>query len=89
MARRATALARVPRPWEQDAGAELEALRAAVRARYSEADLVVAALKEHVRDLQLERKRLATELAHLRETRRREQAAWMWRGSKGVKRTED
>lgn len=83
MARRTTAVTRVAPPWAQDdVGAELEALRAAVRARYSEADLVVAALKEHVRDLQLERKRLATELADLRETRRREQTAWLWRGAK-------
>lgn len=61
---------------------ELEALRAAVQARYSEADLVAAALRDHIADLQHERDRLLTELARLRDDLRRERSAWLWRGSK-------
>lgn len=62
--------------------AEAAALRAQAEARYSEVHLLVAALQDHVRDLRIERDRLLTENARLREASRRQHASWMWRGLK-------
>lgn len=69
-------------PATADTRVEIEALRAAAKARYSETDLVVAALRDHITDLQHERDRLLTELARLRDDLRRERSAWLWRGTR-------
>jgi hypothetical protein len=45
-------------------------------------DLLVAALRDHVRDLQAERDVLRAQLARAAEERRLEASAWMWRGMK-------
>jgi hypothetical protein len=69
-------------PWREDLAAEVRQLRANARARYSEVDLLVAALRDHVRDLQIERTRLRAEIRRLRDDARRESATWLRRGSK-------
>lgn len=78
-----------PEPGE-DAVREVARLRQAAAARYSEVDLLVAALREHIADLRSERNRLRAEVDALRsrvqaldDTASRHGAAWMWRGQKG------
>ena len=61
---------------------ELHRLREAATQRYSEVDLLVVALKDHIRDLQLEREALLAEVERLREETMRQDAAWLWRGLK-------
>lgn len=61
---------------------EARVLREEAQARYTEVDLLVAALRDHIKDLRLERDRLLTEVAHLRDDARRNSAAWLWRGAK-------
>lgn len=71
------------RPWRHE-GLVLEAreLRESAERRYSEVDLVVAALRDHVRDLQIERERLLAEVARLRDEAGRRNAPWLERGQK-------
>ena len=57
-------------------------LREEAQRRYGEVDLLVAALRDHVRDLQLERDRLRAELERLSTQSRLSNSAWMWRGMK-------
>ncbi|MGD9935011.1 MAG: hypothetical protein AB7T37_15040 [Dehalococcoidia bacterium] len=73
----------VPRDHRQDAAAEAESLRATALARVTEVDLLVAALQDHVRDLQIERDRLLSQVSQLRDEVRRERAVWLQRGMKG------
>ncbi|MGD9934896.1 MAG: hypothetical protein AB7T37_14440 [Dehalococcoidia bacterium] len=73
----------VPRDHRQDAAAEAESLRATALARVTEVDLLVAALQDHVRDLQIERDRLLSQVSQLRDEVRRERAGWLQRGMKG------
>ncbi|MCC7364627.1 MAG: hypothetical protein IT303_09660 [Dehalococcoidia bacterium] len=61
---------------------ELHRLREAAERRYTEVDLHVAALKEHIRDLQVEREALLAEVGRLREEAARDDATWLWRGLK-------
>jgi len=61
---------------------EVERLRAAASERYSEVDLLVAALREHIQDLQRERARLQLQIDRLRDESRRATTRWMWRGLK-------
>ncbi|MCE7928930.1 MAG: hypothetical protein HUU30_04865 [Burkholderiaceae bacterium] len=61
---------------------EARRLREEALARYSEVDLLVAALRDHIKDLRLERDRLLTEMARLRDDARRQSSAWLWRGAK-------
>jgi hypothetical protein len=61
---------------------EARMLRDEARARYGEVDLLVAALRDHVKDLRIERDRLLTEVAHLRDDARRTGATWLSRGVK-------
>ncbi len=61
---------------------EARMLRDEARARYGEVDLLVAALRDHVKDLRIERDRLLTEVARLRDDARRTSAAWLSRGAK-------
>jgi hypothetical protein len=68
-----------------DAAVEVRRMREEARSRYGEVDLLVAALRDHVRDLRAERDALRAELAARDEAVRRDGAAWLWRGSKGVR----
>lgn len=71
------------RPWRHDAlAAETRQLRERAAQRYSEVDLVVAALRDHIRDLQAERERLLAELHRLRDEAARRRAPWLERGQK-------
>ena len=67
------------------AGIALEAarLRAEAELRYGEADLLVAALRDHIRDLRHERDLLLSEVARLRDDARRTRSPWLERGMKG------
>lgn len=62
---------------------ELRRLREEARSRTSEVDLLVAALKDHIRDLQAERDHLRAELTRSTEARLLESAEWLHRGMKG------
>jgi hypothetical protein len=61
---------------------EADGLREAAVRRYTETDLLVAALHEHIEDLRRERDELLTQLARMRDDRRRVTATWLWRGVK-------
>ncbi|MFN0094229.1 MAG: hypothetical protein ACKVVT_05550 [Dehalococcoidia bacterium] len=50
--------------------------------RYTEVDLLVVAMRDHIADLQIERDRLLSEVARLRDDSRRERASWLARGTK-------
>lgn len=69
-------------PAEVEAAVELRRLRAAAESRYSETSLLIAALREHIRDLRIERDRLLREIAHWEERNRLDHSPWLWRGSK-------
>lgn len=62
--------------------AEAGRLRRDVHRRYTEADLLAAALRDHVADLQAERDHLRGEVTRLRGLLRRESAAWFVRGQR-------
>lgn len=62
---------------------ELRRLREEARSRTSEVDLLVAALKDHIRDLQKERDHLRAELARSNDARRLASTEWLHRGLKG------
>ncbi|MBI2766708.1 MAG: hypothetical protein HYX53_12485 [Chloroflexi bacterium] len=72
----------VPAPRRHALAGEAGRLRREAQARYTEVDLLVVTLRDHVRDLQVERERLLDEIARLRDTARRESAVWMWRGQR-------
>jgi hypothetical protein len=78
----ARAYAPVPR---DEAVVELRRLRSDAAARYTEVDLLVTALKEHIRDLRRERDSLRAELEVERADRELASAGWLWRGSKGTR----
>ena len=61
---------------------EARQLREEAQRRYGEVDLLVAALRDHVRDLQLERDRLLVELEQAASHARVSRSDWMWRGRK-------
>ena len=63
--------------------AEVRLVREEAERRYNETDLLVAALRDHVRDLQAERDRLRLELEALRDAERLKSAGWFWRGTRG------
>lgn len=65
-----------------DLATDARRLREDAQARYGEVDLLVAALRDHVRDLQLERDRLRAELDELRSASNLSAASWLWRGMK-------
>ena len=64
------------------AAIEAARLRAEAELRYGEVDLLVAALRDHIRDLRVERDSLLSDLARLRDDLRRERATWLNRGMK-------
>jgi hypothetical protein len=61
---------------------EVRRLRGEAQSRYTEVDLLVAALREHVRDLRAERDALRAQLVRAAEERRLESSSWLWRGMK-------
>ena len=65
-----------------DLATEVRKLRDAAESRYSEVDLLVATLRDHIRDLQIERDRLRSQLHAAHERRRLDSAAWLHRGLK-------
>lgn len=74
------------KPWRRDGlAAEARVLREAAEQRYTEVDLVVAALKDHIRDLQIERERLLAQVAQLKDEADRRAATWLWRGQKPIR----
>jgi hypothetical protein len=79
-----TALVIAP-PGRGDIAIEVRRIREAAQVRYSEVDLLVATLKDHIRDLQRERDHLRAQLAMSHEARRLESAAWLQRGQKPVR----
>ncbi len=73
-------MSRAVLPVPADLHTELEAVRREAVARVTEMDLLVAALRDHIRDLRRERDTLRAELARLRRQRLLEAAAWLPRG---------
>ena len=78
------------RPYAPTTGHEREALadevrrlREDARSRTLEVDLLTAALKDHIRDLQAERDHLRAELSRANEQRRLSTSEWFHRGMKG------
>jgi len=69
-------------PRREALAADLRQLRVDAAARHTELDLLVAALRDHVRDLRIERERLLAEIARLRDDARRNSARWLHHGSK-------
>ena len=65
-----------------DLASDARRLREEAQRRYGEVDLLVAALRDHVRDLQIERDRLRGELDHAANRAHLSAAEWMWRGMK-------
>ncbi len=61
---------------------EAAQLRADAEMRYGEVDLLVVTLRDHIKDLKIERDRLLSELSRLRDDARRANAGWLVRGSK-------
>ena len=61
---------------------EIRLVREHAIARVSEVDLLVAALRDHIKDLQAERDWLRAELAKANEARALAGAMWLHRGQK-------
>ena len=62
--------------------AEIRLVREQAVSRVSEVDLLVAAMRDHIKDLQAERDWLRAELAHSNEARALMGATWLHRGQK-------
>lgn len=73
---------RLPAPSNADLAAEIRLVREQAAARVTEVDLLVAALRDHITDLQAERDFLRAELARAHEAVRIANASWMQRGQK-------
>lgn len=67
----------------RDVAAEVRLVREEAVQRYGETDLLVAALRDHIRDLQSERDRLRAELDSMRQASSLASADWFWRGTRG------
>ena len=65
-----------------DIAAEIRLVREQAVARVSEVDLLVGALRDHIRDLQAERDFLRTELAKATTVQGLANATWLQRGQK-------
>ncbi|HMO96009.1 MAG TPA: hypothetical protein PKD27_07795 [Tepidiformaceae bacterium] len=63
---------------------EVRRLREEARSRTLEVDLLVAALKDHIRDLQAERDHLRAELTRANATQQLAESDWLRRGLKGA-----
>ncbi len=73
---------RLPAPSNAELAAEIRLVREQAAARVTEVDLLVAALRDHIADLQAERDLLRAELARAHEAVRIANASWMQRGQK-------
>ena len=65
-----------------EAAIEAARIRAEAELRYGEVALLVAALRDHIRDLRQERDQLLGDVARMRDDLRRERATWLTRGMK-------
>lgn len=65
-----------------DIAAEIRFVREQAVARVSEVDLLVAALRDHIKDLRAERDWLRAELAKAQDAGALAGAAWLHRGQK-------
>ena len=65
---------------------EIGRLRREATERYSEVDLLVAAMREHIADLRAERDRLVAEVERWRDELRRRDTPWLTRGQKPPRR---
>jgi len=74
---------RLPAPSNAELAAEIRLVREQAATRVTEVDLLVAALRDHIRDLQSERDYLRAELAKANEARALANASWLQRGQKG------
>ncbi len=79
----------LPEEVREQLARELREVRSEAVAGYTEVDLLVAAMKEHIADLRSERDTLRRHVSQLQdsldavsEERRRISAQWMWRGIK-------
>lgn len=76
-------LAPLPAAYRGDAvAAEVRRVRIEAQARYTEVDLLVATLRDHIRDLRFERDALRTQLARNNEASTLASTAWLPRGMK-------
>jgi hypothetical protein len=69
-------------PRRGDISQEIGRLRREAAERYTEVDLLVAAMREHIEDLRRERDRLIAELERTRDDLRRRESPWLERGQK-------
>jgi hypothetical protein len=69
-------------PRRSELSHEVGRLRREAAERYTEVDLLVAAMREHIDDLRRERDRLIVELERSRATLRRYESPWLERGQK-------
>ena len=65
-----------------DLAADIRLVRERAVARVTEVDLLVAALRDHIKDLQAERDWLRAELARSNDARALAGATWLHRGQK-------
>jgi len=65
-----------------DIATEIRLVRERAVARVSEVDMLVAALRDHIKDLQAERDWLRAELAKANDARALAGATWLHRGQK-------
>ena len=77
-----TETAVVPMIGPAAAAIEAARIRAEAELRFGEVDLLVAALRDHIRDLRQERDQLLGDLSRMRDDLRRERATWLDRGMK-------
>lgn len=61
---------------------DIRRLRRDAERSYAEVDLVIAALRDNLRDLRIERDRLEREVARLQDDIRRATTPWLGRGTK-------
>lgn len=61
---------------------DIRRLRRDAERSYAEVDLVIAALRDNLRDLRIERDRLEREVARLQDDIRRATTPWLGRGAK-------
>lgn len=77
------ARALAPRALTSGLSGEIARLRREATERYTEVDLLVAAMREHIADLRAERDHLLALLERTRDELRRRDSRWLLRGQKG------
>jgi len=66
----------------ESVAAEVRRVRIEAQARYSEVDLLVVTLRDHIRDLRIERDALRAQLARSNEAAHLATSTWLPRGMK-------